>query len=155
SQSPSRVVLDSPTARRIAKGITLIVRDFIGSARRPYLVVDAPSFMGADNALGARAAAIQGLQPFATETTFCLNPNDQGDLTLDQDRLRAFAEKKRNVELLVYGFTFILWNHLAKPLLAKGVCLDLPKARVLHSGGWKNLQDQAIEKTTFSDQLAL
>jgi hypothetical protein len=154
SQSPSRVALDSPTARRMTKGIMIIVRDFIGAARRPYLVVDTPSFMGAGNVLGARAAAIQGLHPFATETTFCLNPTDQGDLTLDEDRLRAFAEKKRNVELLVYGFTFILWNHLVKPLSAKGICLDLPKARVLHSGGWKGLRDQAVDKATFIDQLA-
>jgi len=154
SQLPSRVVLDSPTARRMTKGIVIIVRDFIGSARRPYLVVDTPSFMGEGNALGARLAAIQGLQPFATETTYCLNLNDQGGLTLDQDRLTAFAKNQRDVELLVYGFTFILWNHLAKPLLAKGICLELPQARVLHSGGWKRLQDQAIEKAMFNDQLA-
>jgi hypothetical protein len=154
SQLPSRVVLDSPTARRMTKGIMLIVRDFVGSARRPYLVVDTPSFVGAASALGARAAAIQGLYPFATETTYCLNLNDQGDLTLDEDGLRAFAEKKRNVEVLVYGFTFILWNHLVKPLLSKGICLDLLKVRVLHSGGWKRLQAQAVEKATFNDQLA-
>ena len=155
SQSPSRVVLDSPTARRMTKGIVVIVRDFIGSARRPYLVVDTPSFMGEGNAVGARVAAVQGLRPFATDTTYCLNLDDQGDLTLDQDILTTFARNHRDVELLVYGFTFILWNHLVKPLLAKGVCLDLPKARVLHSGGWKRLQDQAIEKAMFNDQLAL
>jgi hypothetical protein len=154
SQLPSRVVLDSLTARRMTKGIVIIVRDFIGSARRPYLVVDTPSFMGQGNALAARVAAIQGLHPFATETTYCLNLNDQGDLTLNQDRLRAFAKDHRDVELLVYGFTIILWNHLVKPLLTKGICLDLPKARVLHSGGWKRLQDQAIEKAMFNDQLA-
>jgi hypothetical protein len=153
SQLPSRVVLDSSTARRMTKGIMIIVRDFIGSSRRPYLVVDTPG-LGAANTLGARLAAIQGLYPFATETTFCLNLNDQGDLTLNQDELTAFTKKHRDVETLVYGFTFILWNHLAKPLLAKGVRLDLPKVRVLHSGGWKRLQDQAIEKAMFNDQLA-
>ena len=95
SQSPSRVVLDSPTARRMTKGVVTIVRDFIGPARRPYLVVDTPGFMGAGSALGARGAAIQGLQPFASETTYCLNLNDQGDLTLDRDRLREFAKDRR------------------------------------------------------------
>ena len=54
SQVPSRVVLDSPTARRMTKGIVIIVRDFIGPARRPYLVVDTPDFMGGGNALGAQ-----------------------------------------------------------------------------------------------------
>jgi hypothetical protein len=153
SQSPSRVVLDSPTARRMTKGVVAIVRDFIGSSRRPYLVVDTPDFRGAD-ALGARGAAIQGLQPFSSQTTCCLSLDGQGDLKLDRDRLMEFAKDRRDSEVLVYGFTFILWNHLVRPLMAEGICLDLPKARILHSGGWKRLQDQAVEKTAFNQQLA-
>jgi len=153
SQLPSRVVLDAPTARRMTKGIVVIVRDFIGPARRPYLVVDTPDFMG-DGTLGARGAAIQGLRPFANETTYCLSLNDQGDLTLDLDKLREFAQDHQDSELLVYGFTFILWNSLVQPLMAEGICLNMPKARILHSGGWKRLQDQAVEKTVFNEKLA-
>jgi hypothetical protein len=152
SQTPSRVVLDAPTARRMTKGVVSIVRDFVGSARRPYLVVDTPGFQGGGE-LGARGAAIQGLQPFASEVTHCLSAQD-GELVLDRNRLRAFAEAHRGAEVLVYGFTFILWNHLVQPLAAEGVCLDLPNARILHSGGWKRLQDQAVEKTVFNERLA-
>ena len=154
SQLPSRVVLDSPTARRMTKGIVTIVRDFIGPSRRPYLVVDAPGSKGGGNALGARGAAIQGLQPFSNETAYCLSLTDQDDLMLDRDRLREFAKDRQDTELLVYGFTFILWNYLVKPLMAENICLNLPKARILHSGGWKRLQEQAIEKTLFNEQLA-
>jgi hypothetical protein len=110
--------------------------------------------MGSGNALGARGAAIQGLQPFASETAYCLNLDDQGDLTLDQEKLKEFARGREDTELLVYGFTFILWNHLVKPLMADGNCLNLPRVRILHSGGWKRLQDQAVEKTEFNKQLA-
>lgn len=154
SQMPSRVVLDSPTARRMTKGVVSIVRDFIGPARRPYLVVDTPRFQGGASELGARGAAIQGLQPFASEVTHCLSTNDQGDLVLDRNRLREFAEHQQDAEVLVYGFTFILWNHLVKLLMAEGTSLNLPNARILHSGGWKRLQDQAVEKTVFNEQLA-
>jgi hypothetical protein len=154
SQMPSRVVLDSPTARRMTKGIVSIVRDFIGPARRPYLVVDTAGFQGGASELGARGAAIQGLQPFASETAHCLSLSAQGDLILDRDRLRQFAQDRQDTEVLVYGFTYILWNHLVKPLAAEGVCLNLPKARILHSGGWKRLQDQAVEKTVFNEGLA-
>jgi hypothetical protein len=154
SQVPSRVVLDAPTSRRMTKGVVNIVRDFIGPSRRPYLVVDTPDLMGSGNALGARGAAIQGLHPFSSHTIYCLNMNEQGDLTLDRHRLREFAEKHRNDEVLVYGFTFILWEHLVKPLLADGIFLDLPNIRILHSGGWKRLQDQAVAKTVFDEQLA-
>ena len=154
SQVPSRVVLDLPTTRRMTKGTAIILRDFIGSARRPYLVVDTPSLTGGASALGARGAAIQGLQPFANETTYCLGLNDQGELTLDLDKLKAFAKDRQDTELLVYGFTFILWNHLVKPLKAEGISLNLSKARILHSGGWKRLQDQAVEKSVFNEELA-
>jgi len=154
SQLPSRVVLDSPTARRMTKGIVTIVRDFIGPTRRPYLVVDTPNFTGSANELGARGAAIQGLQPFANEITYCLSLSDKGDLKLDRDRLKEFAKDQQNSEVLVYGFTFILWNHLVKLLMAEDICLNLPKARILHSGGWKRLQDQSVDKTVFNQQLA-
>jgi acyl-CoA synthetase (AMP-forming)/AMP-acid ligase II len=161
SQLPSRVVLDSKTARRTTKGVVAIVRDFIGPARRPYLVVDTPDFMGGST-LGARGAAIQGLQPFASETTYGLNRDAHGEFVLDRDRLREFSENARgaknkdgqDVEVLVYGFTFILWSELVKPLLAEKVCFNLPGARILHSGGWKRLQDQAVEKSRFNEQLA-
>jgi len=155
SQLPSRVVLDASTARRMTKGVVNIVRDFIGPNRRPYLVVDTPDFMRIGAALGARGAAIQGLHPFSSQTTCCLNLNERGDLTLDQQKLREFAESHRDDEVLVYGFTFILWNHLVKPLLTAGIFLDLPNVRILHSGGWKRLQDQAVEKNVFNEQLAL
>ncbi len=154
SQSPSRVVLDSSTARRMTKGVVSIVRDFIGPSRRPYLVVDTPDLRAGANALGARGAAIQGLQPFASEVSYCLSLNDNGDLKLDRERLTEFAKDRQDSEVLVYGFTYILWNDLVKPLMAEDICLNLAKARILHSGGWKRLQDQAVEKTVFNQQLA-
>lgn len=153
SQMPSRVVLDSPTARRMTKGIVSIVRDYIGSDRRPYLVVDTPGLQ-AGGEIGARGAAIQGLQPFASETTHCLRLNEQGELKLEINRLLEFTRRHKDTELLVYGFTFILWNHLVKPLTAEGITLNLPNARILHSGGWKKLQDQAVEKPIFNRELA-
>lgn len=154
SQLPSRVVLDAPTARRMTKGVVSIVRDFIGTSRRPYLVVDTPDLMGSGNDLGARGAAIQGLHPFASQATYCLYVNDQGELALDKEKLAEFAAKHRDGEVLVYGFTYILWNHLVKPLLAQSICLNIQNVRILHSGGWKRLQDQAVEKTFFNEKLA-
>jgi Acyl-protein synthetase, LuxE len=154
SQLPSRVVLDLPTSRRMTKGIVTIVRDFIGAARRPYLVVDTPDFMGGRNELGARGAAIQGLHPFANEITCCLRLDDQDELILDRSRLMEFAKDQQDNELLVYGFTFILWNHLVKPLASEGICLNLSRARILHSGGWKRLQDQSVDKMQFNEHVA-
>ncbi len=51
-QVPSRVVLDAGTSRRMTKGVTAIIRDFIGPARRPYLVIDAPETLSGAGPLG-------------------------------------------------------------------------------------------------------
>ena len=145
-QVPSRVVLDSATARRMTKGVMLIIRDFIGSSRRPYLVVDTPAALASNGELGARGAAIQGLRSFATEIVCCLSVDADGNLRLEADKLFECAKRWHDAEVLVYGFTYVIWNHLVKPLQSAGVRLDLPNVRVLHSGGWKRLQQEAVGK---------
>jgi hypothetical protein len=138
----------------MSKGLAAIIRDFIGSSRRPYLVVDVPASTAAGKEMGARGAAIQGLQPFAKEVQHCLVMDERGELALDRVKLREFATGRGDSDVLVYGFTYILWEKLVKPALAEGICLNLPKAFVLHSGGWKRLQDQAVDKPVFNQQLA-
>lgn len=153
-QVPSRIALDSPTSRRMTKGVVNITQDFIGSNRRPYLVVDVPASVAGGPEMGARGAAIQGLRPFASEVTYCLKPDGDGDLTLDRDKLLHFAEAQRKSVVLVYGFTYILWKYLVKPLRAENICLGMGDLHILHSGGWKLLQKEAVDKKTFNEGLA-
>ena len=153
-QMPSRVALDSPTARRMTKGVATIIQDFLGVKRRPYLVVDVPDSVAQGMEMGARGAAIQGLRPFATEVTYCLRPDNSGGLELDRDRLFEFAATQGDAPVLVYGFTYILWQYLVKPLIADHVILGLPNVHILHSGGWKLLHDEAVDKKTFNSGLA-
>ncbi|MDR3555289.1 MAG: hypothetical protein P4L55_11080 [Syntrophobacteraceae bacterium] len=153
-QTPSRVVLDSVTARRMTKGVVAIVQDFIGSARRPYLVVDVEDSVRAGGELGARGAAIRSLQPFAGELAYALGYGSRGELRLERDKVLDFAKRKRVGPVLIYGFTYIIWNCLVKPLAAAGICLDMPEARILHSGGWKRLQEEAVEKGEFNRSVA-
>src|SRR5580658_11065770 len=79
-QTPSRVVLDAETSRRMAKGVTVIIRDFVGPARRPYLVIDTPESLAGGAQLGARAAAIQGLRNFATDIVCCRSEEHTSEL---------------------------------------------------------------------------
>lgn len=153
-QTPSRIVLDTQTSRRMTKGVIAILQDFIGSARRPYLVVDVPGAIGSKTEMGARGAAIQGLQPFASEVTFCLKLDEKGEPAIEHEKLLAFAKKHAGANVLVYGFTYMLWNHFVKPMLAAGESLNLPNVHILHSGGWKKLQSQAVDKAAFNEGLA-
>jgi len=153
-QVPSRVVLDAGTARRMTKAVTAIIRDFIGPARRPYLVIDTVETLAGAGQLGARGAAVQGLRSFATETVCCLRHDGPDGLALDLDRLTGCAAAWRGKEILVYGFTYVIWNSLVKPLEAEGIRLGLPQVRVLHSGGWKRLEEQAVTKDVFARGVA-
>src|SRR6516165_9990802 len=142
----SRVALDASTSRRMVKGVVAIASDFIGSTRRPYLVIDTPQTLAANGELGARAAAIQGLRPFATEMVCCLNGDGAHEPRIDESRLADFAAKWGEAEVLAYGFTYVIWQHFVKPLRERGIRLRMPSIRVLHSGGWKRLQDQAVTR---------
>ena len=148
-QVPSRVVLDASTARRMAKGVITIIRDFIGPARRPYLVIDTPENLAAQPQLGARGAAIQALGSFATEVVCCLRLGQEGEPTLDLEKLLACAAKWKHVDVLVYGFTYVIWTHFVQPLQREGITLDISNVRVLHSGGWKRLDQQAVTREAF------
>jgi phenylacetate-coenzyme A ligase PaaK-like adenylate-forming protein len=153
-QVPSRIVLDAATSRRMTKGVLTIVRDFIGPARRPYLVVDTPENLAAQNQLSARGAAVQALGSFATEIVSCLRPGVEGNSSLDVEKLLACAAKWKDAEVLVYGFTFVIWNQLVQTLQRQGVTLDLPNVRVLHSGGWKRLLQQSVTRDVFTNGVA-
>lgn len=150
-QTPSRIPLDRPTAMRMNRGAVAILRDYIGSERRPYLVVDAALTNANAASLGARAAAIRALSPFATTTTYALQGDD---LSVDEAALAAFNEAYRDTPVILYGFTSILWANFVRPLQAKGLRLDLREAVVLHSGGWKKIQAQAVGKPQFNEDLA-
>jgi len=153
-QTPSRIVLDASTSRRMAKGALTIVRDFIGPARRPYLVVDTPENLAAQGQIGARGAAIQALRSFATEIVCCLRPGDAGNSELELGKLLSCAEKWKDNEVLVYGFTYVIWTQLVQPLQRLGMTLDLPNVRLLHSGGWKRLEPQSVTHDVFNRGVA-
>jgi hypothetical protein len=149
-QSPSRVVLDAATARRMAKGLITIIRDFIGPARRPYLVIDTPENLTAQAEMGARGAAVQGLRSFATEVVSCLRPSPEGDSSIDLEKLLACAAEWKHADVLVYGFTYVIWTYLVEPLRHQGITLGMPNVHVLHSGGWKRLERQAVTRDEFN-----
>jgi phenylacetate-coenzyme A ligase PaaK-like adenylate-forming protein len=148
---PSRIPLDRETTKRMTKGTLSIMADFIGSQRRPYLVIDLEKTNARDAQLSARAAAIRGLQPFASETHYFLSGEDE---TLNIDELVAYADKNKGTDVLIYGFTYLIWSKLVEPLKKRGINLGLENAFVVHSGGWKKLVSMAVDKPHFNDQLA-
>lgn len=153
-QMPSRIALDRVTSKRMTKGVTTILKDFIGAERRPYLVIDQEASNMDSESLSARGAAIRGISPFATQTTYCLESDPSGSLRLNRDKIEAFFEKYKNEDVIVYGFTSIIWKHLIQATKDKPLKIEHSRAHVLHSGGWKKLQSEAVSKSAFNALLA-
>lgn len=145
-QAPSRIAIDAATSRRMTRGAAAVLKDFIGAGRRPLLVIDTPEQVAGSTSLSARGAAIRAVLPFATSTTTCLIGDELG---LDRDALDAFATEHRGEPVLLYGFTWILWTRLIRPLADAGESLGLGGAHILHSGGWKRLQQDRVDRSTF------
>lgn len=151
-QIPSRVALDKETAKLMTRGVTATLADFVGPKRRPYLVLDAPTT--GHQAHDARSAAVQALMSFATETCFALDRSPDGELELAEARVRAFCAEHAREEVLIYGFTFLVWQHLGANGAWRRLGLRLPAATLLHSGGWKRVQQLAVDKGTFNREVA-
>jgi acyl-protein synthetase LuxE len=53
----------------------------------------------------------------------------------------------------VFGFTFMIWQYLVQPLESAGRRLDLVGGHLVHSGGWKKLQDVSVDPRTFRERV--
>ncbi len=148
--TPSKIYLDAATAAAQAKVLTRIVGDFIGTARLPMLVIDAPSTGKSRDQLSARTAAILGFSIFGRDITYAL----ADDMSIDRPAIDAFLERHGDRPILLFGFTSIVYRHFAVSLRAGGVRLSLDKGVLIHGGGWKKLADQAVDNTAFKALLA-
>ncbi|HYW79434.1 MAG TPA: hypothetical protein VE890_07635 [Thermoguttaceae bacterium] len=153
-QQPSRIVIDKTTAFRQARALASILKEHIGGRRRPFLVLDAPQSVGEGDNLTARGAAIRGVGNFASQTVFAMQVGSDGGLVPDWDRIETFFNEHGHDDVLLFGFTFIAWQYFVLEAKQRGLTFKAPGAVLLHSGGWKKLQAQAVSKEDFSRQTA-
>ncbi|KOA20364.1 acyl-protein synthetase, LuxE [Clostridium homopropionicum DSM 5847] len=147
---PSKIYLDKKTSIRQTQGLISTISNFIGAERRPLLVIDSEDSNKRGGSITARGTAIRGVSTFASNITYVMDK----ELELDINKLYEFAEKYRNQEVLIYGFTYIVWSKFIKVLEEKGIKFDMHKIKLLHSGGWKKLISQKVEKYEFNIRTA-
>lgn len=148
-QRVSKIYLDKDTAANQTRVLTRIVADFIGKKRLPMLIIDSKAVLKDRNLFSARGAGILGFSMFGQDLTYALDEQMQLDIPLVQ----AFLEKHRGVPILVFGFTFMIWQHFYTALAAQGVVLDLQHGILIHGGGWKKLAEQAVDNDAFKQAL--
>jgi phenylacetate-coenzyme A ligase PaaK-like adenylate-forming protein len=152
-QTPSRVPIDKITSQRQSRALIAILSEFLGKKRRPFLVIDVPTINEAGENITARGAAVRGISNFASSIDYTLI-EDSGKLHVDIEKVKNFAEQHAGENILVFGFTYLLWTIFVEEMQALGLQLDFPGAIILHSGGWKKLSAMSVSKDQFSSTVA-
>jgi phenylacetate-coenzyme A ligase PaaK-like adenylate-forming protein len=148
-QQVSKIFLDKDTASRQTRVLSKIVASHIGPKRLPMLILDSPAVLKDRVMFSARGAGIIGFSLFSYDRIYALDEN----MNIDRDAVAAFLEKHRGENILLFGFTSIIWQHFYQELLETGFRPDLSSGTVLHGGGWKKLLDQAVSPADFKRSL--
>jgi hypothetical protein len=149
-QSPAKIFLDKETSGRQSKALVKILQDSIGKQRLPMLIIDSPAVLKDKSLFSARGAGIQGLAFFGRDHTYALDENMQPNWLV----IEAFAEKYANQPVLIFGFTFMLWLHFIQALIKLNKTLPFVQGILLHSGGWKKLEEHKVDNSAFKHTIA-
>ena len=106
-QKVSKIFLDRDTASNQQKTMVKIVSSFTGSERMPMIIIDCPSVIKNRNMFSARGGGILGFSRFGSKKIYALNE----DMQLDVEALKAFLETHKGKRILLFGFTFKVWQY--------------------------------------------
>tara|TARA_B100000427_G_scaffold327155_1_gene337283 strand:+ start:7217 stop:8290 length:1074 start_codon:yes stop_codon:yes gene_type:complete len=149
-QKVSRIYLDRSTATNQTKVLAKIMSDFLGNKRLPMLIIDTEEILKNRNNFSARAAGILGFRTFGHDATFALNE----DMTINFELLNDFLDKYSGKDILIFGFTSIIWEHFHKVLInSTRESVDIKNGILIHGGGWKKLENQSVDSMTFRKKI--
>lgn len=146
-QKVSKIYVDKENAMSQQKAMTRILADYWGKKRLPLLVIDTPAVMKDRSMFSARGAAVIGLSVVAKETIYVLNE----DMTLNQAVLERFLEKYGAQRFIIFGFTFMVWQHFYQELRKLKIRYDMPEAFLMTGGGWKKLESESVSRERFKE----
>ena len=148
-QRPSKIFIDKETAMCQQKVMTRILSDYWGNKRLPLVIIDSPAVLKDRAAFAARGAAVSGLMFIAKETVYCLNE----DMSLNTEVLDAFLQKYAGQKIILFGFTFMVWQHFYKELLQSPKKYDFSNAFLMTGGGWKKMEADKVSREEFKSSL--
>ncbi len=148
----SQITLDRQSSLLQAKSSQAILSAFIGTAKRPLIILDTKSALIQRGAVSARIAAGLALRPFATRVHFGLESQSLNSRVLWERLADAFEDTD---SLLIYGFTWVLWQLWLSGDMPAEIAARLGRIQVtyVHSGGWKKLEAERVAPATLNKQL--
>mgnify|MGYP001363856561 CR=1 FL=1 len=149
SQIRSQIFLDRETSALQVKILSKIMADFIGPLRLPMLVIDCKATVKERLRFSARTAGILGFSMFGRKVEYALDD----DMSLNIERIKSFIATFPDQPILLFGFTFIVWQHVVLELEKQNIHLPLDKAILIHGGGWKQMLAQSVTGDEFKSRL--
>lgn len=145
SQQVSRIHLDRETSANQTKVLVKIVSSYLGSQRLPLLIIDSRAVIKDRNLFSARGAGILGFSMLGRDQIYALDENMEPDMKI----VTAFLGRHHKKPVMLFGFTFIIWEHFFSRLKKQDVKFDISEGIIIHGGGWKRLTEQGINNEAF------
>lgn len=146
-QQVSRIFLDRETAQRQTAALARIMTHVLGPERLPMILIDSGALIEDRKQFSARGAGVLGMMNFGRRHFYALDEN----MELNEAGLFAFLERFGAQPFLIFGFTFMVWQYFFQRVAPLG--LDLSNGILVHSGGWKKLEQMAVSNAEFKRQL--
>jgi phenylacetate-coenzyme A ligase PaaK-like adenylate-forming protein len=149
-QAVSRIYLDKESSLIQTKVLSHIISSFLGKKRRNMMIIDSQSIIKDRKKFNARAAGILGFSSFGKHHKYLLDDN----LNLDISEFKIALEQNKNNPLLIFGFTYLVWQQFYQGIQDSKIDINFPEDTVLiHGGGWKRLHDSKVDNARFKKSL--
>jgi phenylacetate-coenzyme A ligase PaaK-like adenylate-forming protein len=148
-QQVSKIYLDRNTALLQTKALTKILESYIGNYRLPMIIIDSSSVIKDRSMFSARGAGILGFSIFGRDIVYALDEH----MELNLELLKLFLEKHKGKKILLFGFTFMIWQHFYKLLKENHYYVDFSDGILIHGGGWKKLENQSLSQEKFKEEI--
>lgn len=145
-QAVSKIYLNKETSVVQTKTLVEVMKPILGGKRLPMIILDTKSVLKDRTSFSARGAGILGFSNFGRKHFYALND----DMTLDIEGLQAYLKEYEGQRILIFGFTFMIWQYVYKEARKKGLLIDFGDSVLIHGGGWKKLKDEEVDAKTFN-----
>ncbi len=149
-QAVSKIFLDRDNAKTQTKTLTSIITSYIGKQRLPLLLLDTELVKKDRSMFSARGAGIIGFSTFGRNITYALD----SDMKIDVQKVKEFCEAHKDEPVLMFGYTYMIWQFVVRALEEAGVSVPFKEAILFHIGGWKKLKDQAVDTLEYNRRVS-
>lgn len=140
-QQVSKIFLDRETAVSQTRALVEVMKPVLGGKRLPMIILDTKSVLKDRQSFSARGAGILGFSNFGRKHFYAFNE----DMTVDWDGLHSYLDEHRGSTILLFGFTFMIWQYFYKEAVKNAIHINMGDSILIHGGGWKKLQDEAVD----------